>query len=214
MDTSTQREHELRSPLGTLVTLLDVMSQGFAGEAPPELRDLIERAKRQADRMMEMLAAAHDMERLRWGALAIRPQRVDLGGALRAAMAAVDPAAQVRGVAVEVTQSESGEIPVQADPTLLARCLDTLVRAAVEASTRGGRVALDLAARDGRGVVAARVEAPAKPEALAGAFAQESSLGIRGGTGLGLHEVKLLAEAMGGSAAGAGPALELSLPGA
>ena len=214
MDTSKQREHvfwhELRSPAGTLFTLLDVMAQGFAGEAPPALVDLIERARRQAGRLNAMIAAAHDVERLRWGTLVVRREPVDLAAAVAAAVALVEPAAQTRDVRLE--RFPGPALPVASDPVLLDRCLDTLLRAAIEASARGGSVAIELIRREGSAAVAARVGTPAKAEGLAVAFTQDSSLGIRGGSGLGLYEIKLLVEAMGGSASSEGGVLELRLP--
>jgi len=215
LDTSKPRQHvywhELRSPVGTLVTLLDVMSQGFAGEAPAELQDLLERAKRQADRLSGMLAAAHDLERLRWGTLAVRREPVDLAGALRAAATVVEPAAKTRAVALEVKASEP--VQVAADPALLPRCLEGLLRGAIEASVRGGSVSVELARVEGLATVTARIAAPMDAAALAQAFTEESALGIRGGSGLGLYEVKLLVEAMGGSAGTRDGALSVGLPG-
>lgn len=214
MDTSKPRDHvywhELRSPVGTLVTLLDVMAQGAAGEAPPELRDLIERAKRQADRLSAMLAAAHDLERLRWGTLSVRREPVDLAGAVRASADAVEPAAKTRGVVLDLQTSDA--VQVLADPTLLGRCLEGLLRGAIEASTRGGRVAVALSRRDDVAEVAARIASPVDLAALGAAFSQESALGIRGGIGVGLYEVKLLAEAMSGSVGSEAGALALRLP--
>jgi signal transduction histidine kinase len=208
-----QREHvywhELRAPIGTLITLLDVASQGFAGEAPPELVDLLQRAKRQADRLAEMVAAAHDMERLRWGALVVRKEPVDLAAAVHVAAAAVETAAKTRGVTVDVRPAPP--LPLTGDPLLLGRCLECLLRAAIEASTRGGTVTVEALSREGLAVASAQVGAPVSQEALGAAFTEKSALGIRGGTGLGLHEAKLLVEAMGGSVASEAQRLELRL---
>lgn len=208
----TQRDHvywhELRSPVGTLVTLLDVASQTEG--APAELVDLLQRAKRQADRLAGMVAAAHDMERLKWGALVVHRDPLDLGAALRQAASTVEAAAKTRGVSLEV--KPSAPLPLESDAVQLPRCLEVLLRAAVEASTRQGQVTAEVLARGDLAVARAEVARPVDAAALSQAFARESALGLRGGTALGLFEVKQLVEAMGGTAASEGLALELRLP--
>ncbi|MGC4115183.1 MAG: hypothetical protein QM765_11355 [Myxococcales bacterium] len=212
--TRIQREHvywhELRSPIGTLISLLDVAADAYAQDVPPELLDLLQRARRQAYRLSEMAAAAHDMERLRWGALSIRKQPLELPQALQQAVSAVAAAAEKRGVALEVRPA--APLVVMSDAVLLGRCLECLLRASVEASVPGGAVAVEIALADEKTTVRAHIAKPANPEGLAVAFTLESALGIRGGTALGLHEVKLLVEAMGGAVAVNECALELCLP--
>jgi len=216
MADSTQRErvywHELRAPIGTLVTLLDVACQGYAGEAPAELVDLLQRAKRQADRLAEMVAAAHDLARLRRGELAVRREPVDLAAATQAALDAVDAAARARGVLLELRAP--APVAATCDSVLLRRSLECLLRAAIEGSKKGSAVTVtvEVLAREGLAAARAELSEPASPQGLAAAFTDQCALGIRGGTGLGLLEAKLLVEAMGGSAQGAERSLEVRLP--
>lgn len=197
--------HEVRSPAGTLATLLDVMNQGFAGEAPEGMRDLLARAVRQSARLTAMIAAAHDLIRLKNGRLVVRREPVDLARAAREAAALAAPAAAAK--ALRLTLPE-GACPVVADPALVGRCAETLLRAAIDGSAKSGVVAVSAA----RGALEARVEEPTSLAALAEAFSAESSLGLRGGLGIGLFEARLLVEAMGGTGRGEGNRLVLTWP--
>jgi signal transduction histidine kinase len=95
--------------------------------------------------------------------------------------------------------------------------VDNLLKNAIEAAPRRGPVTLTVEARDGAGRV--RVHNPGAPipaPVRATLFHPFGTYGKRGGTGLGLYGVKLLAEAMKGGVSyetgEGGTTFELSLP--
>ena len=203
--------HELKGPAGTLSSLLDVLADSFAADLPEEARDLLVRARRQAARMGELIAAGHDVERLSAGKLVLEHAAIDLVKALDQALAAAEPLAATRKVTIAPVETGQGGQAL-ADPIQLPRCLCALARAAVEACAKGGRVRPSLTVNPADGVVRLVIEPPVTPTTLAEAFSPESTLGMRGGGGFGLAQARSLAQAMGGSVQVDGEALVCRLP--
>ncbi len=206
--------HELRSPVATIATLLEVLDA--AGPLTPEQRDLLERARRQAARAVEFLGSAQDAEKLASGRLALASGEVDLATLLQAAL--VDPpSARAKALRLEAPEL-ARPVLARADPVQARRCVETLVRAAVESSHREGSVTAQVSGREGLAVLRVEVHrATDAAQAAAEGTGPSSPLGLRGG-GIGLYEARLLVEAMGGSlrlaAEGDTLSLELEFPGA
>jgi signal transduction histidine kinase len=190
--------HEVRSPAATLKTLLDVLGDGSAGELPEAARDLVQRARRQADRVAETLSCAHDVERLLAGRLALADTPVDLQGSLEAALARVEEPAKAKGVRLLLQQGSAR--PARGDSAQTERCLQALARAALECASRDSAVLAQAAAAEGGTALVFRVEAIASKDKLVDALGPACPLGLRGGTGIGLYEARLLTEAMRGRA--------------
>ena len=190
--------HEIRSPAATLQTLLEVLGDGLAGQLPEAARDLIDRARRQAARVTEMITSAHDLERLLAGRLPFSDEPIDLREALRAALKSIETAAAQKKVVVELR--EGATMHTQADPAQVARCLLALARAALECSHRDSSLIAEASRIDGGTSITVHVEALAKADALADALEPTCSLGLREGNGIGLYEARLFVEAMGGKA--------------
>jgi len=190
--------HDLKSPLGTIRALLDALAGGFAGPLAPSQEDLIQRAVKQCGRMAELIATTLDLERLKSRKLQMDLHDVDL---VRLCLAAIE-GQQDRGrqLEVEVKLSGAPSLLVRADPLHAQRCLDNLVKNAIEAAPRK---AIATVVVEGRGAVGvARIHNPGKPipaPVRATLFHPFGTYGKRGGTGLGLYGVKLLVEAMSGA---------------
>jgi len=188
--------HEIKSPVATLKTLLDVLADGSAGELPESARDLVDRARRQAGRVNEMIAAAHDLERLQGGRLAFSDSRIDLREALAVALKSIESAAAAKKVTFALQDGEA--MPTRADPAQVARCLEALARSALECAHRESSVNAQASQIDGGILVVLRVEALSSKDVLEDALGPTCPLGLRGGNGIGLHEAQLFIEAMGG----------------
>ena len=190
--------HDLKSPLAAVRSLLETLSGELAGPVTADQRDLLERALRQAQRMSELIATTLDLEKLKQHKLQLDLQEVELVAAVRATFQTLSAQAAALGVELALT-TESERVPCLLDPLHAQRCLDNLVKNAIEASPRGQTVRVTVS-RAGKALLSVHNEGePIPPEVRATLFHPFGTYGKRGGTGLGLYGVKLLVEAMGGT---------------
>lgn len=216
--------HDLKSPLGVVINVLELILGGAAGEPSPRQRELLERALRQGQRMQELIATSLDLEKLRARRPVVELEPVELLAAVRDSLEDHETLARGKDVVVAL---RFGERPAASGDRLwwdldvlhLRRCVDNLVKNAIEASPVGGEVTVVVAPVSGG--VRLRVEnrgPPLPAEVRATLFHPFGTYGKRGGTGLGLYGVKLLVEAMGGAvrceSGEGGTAFELVFPAA
>lgn len=200
--------HELRNPLGSVTTALEVLD-GPAREAESEerMRQILRRQVGQLARLVDDLL---DVSRIEQGKVALRTERLDLAEVLRD----VVESHRAEAEAAEVTLgTELPEEPawVEADGTRLVQVVENLVSNALKFTDPGGRVTVALE-RSG-GELAVRVRdtgcglAPDEIEKVFEPFAQtdEAQRRMAGGLGLGLPIVKGLVEAHGGRLEAASP---------
>lgn len=195
--------HDLRSPLATIVTLLDA-----AGDEESSSPDLLERIGRYARRS---LALADDMLRL-GRAEAADPRafrELDLRSVLSEAADEVWPVGQAKAVPVQCDLCESHELEdeealVRGDGELLRRAFVNLLGNAVKFSAAGDTVRLTLREEGGRWKVVVADDGPGiAPENLPELFTRYGRFPVSRdymeGVGLGLVIVKAVADAHGGS---------------
>lgn len=203
--------HELRSPVTTLLTSVDVLA-GAREELPNRAQravDLVDREVRRLHRALEHLLAIG---------------RVDSGTAHRD-LADVDLNDLVAHALAESHRATSllspsgGEVHVRADKQELNRALVNLFD---NADVHGdGLTAVGVVASNGRVLVQVDDHGPGVPvadrELVFERFARSGSRGSRGGTGLGLSLVAEIARAHGGTVwcddqPGGGARFTLALP--
>ncbi|MBI5546212.1 MAG: HAMP domain-containing histidine kinase, partial [Deltaproteobacteria bacterium] len=199
--------HDLRSPLAVMRSTLDLLAMGIPGPLTANQKDLLERGRRQAVRMADLIATTLDLEKLRQRKLQLDLQEADLFAAVTSTFQNLAAQATSSSVTLEL---HAGERPAVAEDRLLCRldplhaqrCVDNLVKNAIEASPRGEAVRVTIEPRGAMARLSVRNGgAPIPPHVRATLFHPFGTYGKRGGTGLGLYGVKLLAEAMGGAVA-------------
>ena len=139
--------HELRTPLATLTTHLEVQAtEGIPSEARAASLAL---ARVEALRMRRLVRDMLALGRLEaGGALDLRP--VDAYGLAEEALARLRPAAEEAGLRLDL--AAEGELPrVEADPDALLRVISNLLDNAIRHGGAGGWVRLSLA-REGDGL--------------------------------------------------------------
>lgn len=208
--------HELRNPLGSVTTALEVLDGG-AGDASSE-RKMHQIVRRQVCQLARLVDDLLDVSRIEQGKVVLRTERLDLTRVLRDVAESHRTEAEAVGL-VLATELPPGPAWVEADPTRLVQVVENLVSNAVKFTDSGGRVTLALTSEGDDRVVRVRdTGCGLTPEELGQIFepfAQTDAAQRRmaGGLGLGLPIVKGLVEAHGGriEAASPGPGLGAEL---
>jgi PAS domain S-box-containing protein len=215
--------HELRTPLNAILGWAQLLAarDDVAPEQAVRGLEVIERNARAQTQLIDDLL---DISRIVAGKLRLDLARVRLGEVVEAAIAAMSPAAEAKGLHVERDLQAAREV-VLADPDRLQQVVWNLISNAVKYTPPEGRVTVRLG-RAGDDEVEVRVEDDGEgidPEMLPKLF-QLFEQGDSGttrrstGLGLGLAIVKQITELHGGTVsaesngAGKGSTFVLRLP--
>src|SRR3954468_19899083 len=200
--------HELRGPVHAIAGWTQILRSGqLDAEKRSRALDVIERnAQAQAQLIGDLL----DISRISSGKLRLETRPTYPVESVEAALAAVLPAAEAKGVRVE-RSLDPGAGPVLADSDRLQQIVVNLLGNAIKFTPRGGWVEVRLEG-DGGGV---RIQVRDSgegidPEVLPHVFdsfwqADASPTRQQGGLGLGLAIVRQLVELHGGGVAAASP---------
>jgi signal transduction histidine kinase/CheY-like chemotaxis protein len=129
--------HELRTPLAAILGWCAVLRNAFDARAERERAlDTIERNARAQARLIDDLL---DMTRLQAGALHLALDTVALAAPVRAAIQGVRPAADVKGVTIEL-HADADPPSVRGDADRLQQVVANLLVNAVKFTPAGGRI--------------------------------------------------------------------------
>jgi signal transduction histidine kinase/ActR/RegA family two-component response regulator len=193
--------HELRTPLSAMLGWVQVLRSG--GGPPERFQRGLETIERNARAQAQLIDDLLDVSRILSGKLKLEIEPIDLGPIVEQAVDSVRPAADARGIVLQVALDTGGTI--MGDAGRLQQIVWNLLTNAIKFSPRGRRVqvlverrhsAIELTVADtGNGIGAAFL--PFVFER----FRQADSGTMRrhGGLGLGLSIVKHLVEAHGGT---------------
>jgi PAS domain S-box-containing protein len=194
--------HELRTPLNAMLGWARML---IAGQLPQEARakalSTIERSAVVQARLIDDLL---DVGRIVSGKMRVETQPFDLTGSVEAALEAVRPAAEAKGVRL-VSRVAPGGVVLDGDPERLEQVAWNLLSNAIKFTPKGGEVSLGLDVVDGQAelVVAdsGRGIAPAFLAHVFDPFRQYDGGSSRaaGGLGLGLTIAKTIVDLHGGT---------------
>jgi len=194
--------HELRTPLSAILGWAEMLQSGVLS---PEKREraceaIFNNAKRQAQLIDELLDVARIMSgKLRLEHGAVGPQDIVHG-----ALETVQPAAEAKGIRIDVT-IDPAVGAFQGDGPRLQQVLWNLLANAVKFTPAGGAVSVAVRLSGRAGEIVVRDSGPGIPrDFLPSVFepfrqADGSRTRVHGGLGLGLAIVKQLVEAHGGT---------------
>jgi PAS domain S-box-containing protein len=202
--------HELRTPLAAMVGWTGMLRSGNL--SPEKSRKALETIERNAKAQAVLIEDILDVSRIITGKLRLETQPIELGTIARAAVEAVRPSAEAKGIQLE-TSIAALPAGFRGDPSRLQQVIWNLLSNAIKFTSAGGHVSLSVdelgasagAGRpgdarivvrdDGRGIAANFVPF------IFDRFRQVDSTSKRahGGLGLGLAIVRHLVELHGGA---------------
>jgi PAS domain S-box-containing protein len=196
--------HELRTPLTSIRGSLSLVANGAAGDLPVQVRQVLQIADRNAERLARLIDDLLDIEKIESGKLKLELTQQDLQPLIAQAIDANTAYANLRSVRLEMAPGDAA-MHVRVDAHRLLQVMANLLSNAAKFSRRASVVSVRL----GCNGAMARVEvhdqgpgiAPEFQQRLFTKFSQGDSSDTRalGGTGLGLAISKALVEQMGGT---------------
>jgi two-component system OmpR family sensor kinase len=197
--------HELRTPLAILKTEIELALR--SGRTEDELRDALRSAAEETDRLTELAQALLVIARADSGKLPLAPGEVDSAQLLQAVSVRFDARVRATGRAL-VVDDDAPRTQLTADSRRLEQALDNLVENALRHGS--GSIHLGAAVYDGIVELHVRDEGPGFPPEFIGKaferFTRADPARGRGGAGLGLSIVQMIARAHGGDARAANDA--------
>jgi PAS domain S-box-containing protein len=193
--------HELRTPLNAIVGWTHLVKLGVAD--PERVRRGMEVIERNARAQAQLIADLLDLSRIITGKMRLNVQRVELPVVIDAAIEAVRPAAEARGIRLQSVMEPIAQ-PVHGDAARLQQILWNLLSNAVKFTPEGGRVQVVLARVNSQVEISVSDTGQGiRPDFLPHVFerfrqADASAARELGGLGIGLALVKELAELHGG----------------
>jgi PAS domain S-box-containing protein len=194
--------HELRTPLNAILGWSQVLRKLDDGTA--ELGKGLKVIERNARAQAQIIEDLLDMSSIISGKVRLEMGRVELASILEASVNAVRPAAENKGIALELSV-DAASAAVRGDPNRLQQVFWNLLTNAVKFTPKAGRVAVTLAKMNSH----FRVSVTDNGEGIDPLFLPyvferfrqaDASISRRhGGLGLGLSIVKQLIELHGGS---------------
>ncbi len=212
--------HELRNPLATISSALQVMRQ--KGHGDETWKRAIEAAQRQVQHQASLVDHLLEASRVTRGEVELRWETIDLAALVRAAVEPCREALRQAGLTLSLRLGDE-PLTVRGDRGRLCQAVSNLLQNAIKFTGPGGTVEVELArsAGGGRGIVRVRDSgAGIAPELLPHVFevftqADHSMDRSKGGLGVGLAVVKGLVELHGGevqaASRGEGQGAEITL---
>lgn len=188
--------HDLKSPLVGVIGFANLLAE--MADLDDQARSWACRIQTSGQRMLEQIERTLDLVRIEQGR-ATEVERVTVATIVEAVVTDLGPLATSSGV--DVLSSTCSALEMMAEPHLLRRALDNLVKNAIEAAPMGTEVTVS-ADRSPRGVTISVSNLGAVPEELRDRFFEKyTTAGKKHGTGLGTYSAAKIIEAMRGSIA-------------
>lgn len=191
--------HELRTPLNAIVG----WTAAAKAKAPPELQRALGIVERNAKAQARIIEDVLDISRIISGKLRLEARTLPADEPIRAAVEAVRPAADAKGVELTVTMGDVGRLT--ADPERLQQVVWNLLSNAIKFTPKGGHVSISVERTQGALFVTVRdtgegIQSDFLPEIFE-PFRQADGSSTRrhGGLGLGLAIVRQIVQAHGGT---------------
>jgi signal transduction histidine kinase len=191
--------HDLRAPLSSVMSAIDLLIRGISGELTDTQQSLLGIAYDSSRQMLEMINTLLDISRLEAGRMPLSLEHCDVRALVEQTVERFAPLAQERNQVIEI--DISAELPsVYVDSALIVRVVQNLLVNALKFSGRGSTVFVRAWASGDFVTVTVRDQGIGiAPRDQPRIFAKFGQVGARhSGTGLGLAFCKLAVETHGG----------------
>jgi signal transduction histidine kinase/FixJ family two-component response regulator len=209
--------HELRTPLNVIIGYIDLLVGGEFGSLSQEQNDIVRRADRSAQDLLDLINATLDLSRLDAGRLPLEVKDVNVERFFAELRAESERWLQ-RKPLLRLVWNLAPDVPfVRCDPVKLKVVLKNLIANAIKYTERGEvRVACDRG-EGGIEIVVSDTGEGISEELLGSLFTLFPHASSTTGRGLGLYIVRRLLDALGGSVsveseAGRGSTFRIHLP--
>jgi signal transduction histidine kinase len=196
--------HELRTPLNAMLGWIQLLRDGTLD--PAQGAHALQTIERNTIAQVRVIEDLLDVSRIITGQLAVAPKEIDAAHVVRAAVDAIRPEAEAKGLRID-TNVPSSCACVNADPGRLRQVISNLLSNAVK-FTDQGTIAVSLRCDSGRVRIEVRdTGVGIDPQFLPSVFdrfrqADSSKTRPHGGLGLGLAISRHIVEAHGGTISG------------
>ena len=196
--------HELRTPLTSIRGSLGLIAGGAVGDLPPKMRQLIDIAYSNSERLVRLINDILDIEKIESGKIVVNMQTHALMPLIEQAIAANRGYAEQHGVHFVLEQRLDAAM-VNVDADRLMQVMANLLSNAAKFSPPNVPVLIHVYSVEDRVRIAVTDSGPGVPESFQDKIFQKftqadaSDTRQKGGTGLGLAISKILVERMHGS---------------
>ena len=220
-DFVARMNHELRTPLSSVMGYADILLEGLFGDMPPKQRQAVEQIRASSDQLLSMINEVLDMAKIEAGKMSLHVEDFDIEGLLEEVADTVRPLVRKNRNLLRVNGA-AGSGGMRGDRVKVRQCLLNLLSNAAK-FTEDGLIGLGLEERgadvvfvvedDGIGMSATQAERIFEAYSQADDDTEQRF----GGTGLGLSITRHFTEMMGGeirvdSRSGEGTRFTIRLP--
>lgn len=143
--------HQLRSPLASVKQYFGVLREGFAGEVSNRQKEMIEKAGRYIDDLLQLINDWLNMSRIDAGNITSTFETVDLASVFSNTIELLEPLAQTRKVSLKLDLRDSPAM-IEGDPESLKEAFTNLIGNGINYNREGGTVTVSLK-ENGEGLV-------------------------------------------------------------
>jgi PAS domain S-box-containing protein len=195
--------HELRTPLTSIRGSLGLILGALSASLPQKVRDLLEIAQSNCERLVLLINDILDIEKFSAGQMRFDLHALPLAGVTLQAVEAIEGYARRFNVRIDLAPVDP-DCQVSVDPDRFVQVMSNLLSNAVKYSPQGGQVRVWGERRGEHVRINVRDQGPGIPEDFRGRIfekfsqADASTTREKGGTGLGLHIARRFVEHMHG----------------
>jgi signal transduction histidine kinase len=215
--------HELKTPINVIIGYLELLQEGIYGELSPKQKEVLQTINKQAQTLTRLVKRLLDISRFEASGGKIDIRKVDLQRLLTTLESSFSVLANQRDIVFSIDHVPGLPEKVSWDEDRINEVLGNLISNAFKFTSRGGKVALTVAAVDDNVVVTVSdtgvgISAEQLPHIFDKFYqADNQAQAATKGTGLGLAIAKEIVEAHGGqieveSRVGEGTTFMVTLP--